>query len=105
MSGLVQEPLVKLNNDLGGMLTFKLAAEELVRATGVPYVVVRPTALTEEPPGAPLEFDQGDNVRGKISRWAPLVAFPPPRFFLMSWTSPSSGQRALAASLVQGFLP
>eukprot|EP00884_Botryococcus_braunii_P010727 jgi/Botrbrau1/19656/Bobra.0003s0021.2 len=62
------EPLVKLNDDLGGILTYKLAAEEEVRASGVPFVVVRPTALTEEPAGAPLEFEQGDNVRGKISR-------------------------------------
>lgn len=34
-----------------------------IRESGVPAVVVRPCALTEEPIGAPLEIDQGDVIK------------------------------------------
>ena len=36
--------------------------EDLIRESGVPYTIVRPCALTEEPAGADLIFDQGDNI-------------------------------------------
>jgi len=45
-----------------------LKGEDLIRESGVPYTIVRPCALTEEPAGADLIFDQGDNITGKISR-------------------------------------
>ncbi|KAF8060080.1 NAGS2 [Scenedesmus sp. PABB004] len=45
-----------------------LAGEDALRGSGLPYAVVRPCALTEEPAGAPLEVDQGDTIKGKISR-------------------------------------
>jgi hypothetical protein len=48
---------------LGGILDFKLAAEDVLRASGVPAAVVRPCALTEEPRGMPLTFDQGDTIK------------------------------------------
>eukprot|EP00878_Enallax_costatus_P006301 GHUV01006605.1.p1 GENE.GHUV01006605.1~~GHUV01006605.1.p1 ORF type:complete len:707 (+),score=173.74 GHUV01006605.1:310-2430(+) len=63
-----EPPAVKLNDALGGLLTYKLAGEDAIRQSGVPYAVVRPCALTEEPAGAPLEIAQGDNIKGKISR-------------------------------------
>mmetsp|Transcript_7361 Transcript_7361/g.19030 ORF Transcript_7361/g.19030 Transcript_7361/m.19030 type:complete len:559 (+) Transcript_7361:1-1677(+) len=63
-----EPPAVKMNDMLGGILTYKLAAEEVVRNSGLPFAIVRPCALTEEPPGAPLEVSQGDVIRGKISR-------------------------------------
>eukprot|EP00775_Hariotina_reticulata_P012925 gene12925-13053_t len=63
-----EPPAVKLNDALGGLLTFKLAGEDVVRDSGLPAVVVRPCALTEEPAGAPLQFDQGDVIKGKIPR-------------------------------------
>ncbi|EFJ50015.1 hypothetical protein VOLCADRAFT_89408 [Volvox carteri f. nagariensis] len=76
-----EPPAVKLNDALGGILTWKLAVarahlfpshlargEDALRASGVPFAVVRPTALTEEPGGMPVELDQGDTVKGKISR-------------------------------------
>ena len=50
-----------MNDELGGIMTYKLKAEDAVRSAGVPFVVVLPTALTEEPAGAPLEFDQGED--------------------------------------------
>ena len=39
--------------------------ENVVRASGVPFAVVRPTALTEEPAGADLQVDQGDTIKAR----------------------------------------
>lgn len=63
-----QPPAVRLNKELGFILTYKLKGEDLIRGSGVPYAIIRPCALTEEPAGADLIFDQGDNIMGKISR-------------------------------------
>ncbi|XP_010316841.1 protein HIGH CHLOROPHYLL FLUORESCENCE PHENOTYPE 173, chloroplastic isoform X2 [Solanum lycopersicum] len=63
-----QPPAVRLNKELGFILTFKLKGEDEIRESGIPYTIVRPCALTEEPAGADLIFDQGDNITGKISR-------------------------------------
>lgn len=43
--------------------------EDLIRESGVPYAIVRPCALTEEPAGADLIFDQGDNITVLPSKW------------------------------------
>lgn len=46
--------------------------EDLIRESGIPYTIVRPCALTEEPAGADLMFDQGDNITvciGSTSSW------------------------------------
>jgi hypothetical protein len=64
----VEPPAVKMNAALGGILTHKLAGEDAVRCVGVPAAVVRPTALTEEPAGMPVELGQGDTLKGKIGR-------------------------------------
>lgn len=64
--GIVLEeepPAVRMNDMLGGLLTYKLAGEDLLRNSGVPFAIVRPCALTVEPSGMPVEFDQGDTVR------------------------------------------
>ncbi|XP_058731655.1 protein HIGH CHLOROPHYLL FLUORESCENCE PHENOTYPE 173, chloroplastic isoform X1 [Vicia villosa] len=63
-----QPPAVRLNKELDYILTFKLKGEDLIRESGIPYAIVRPCALTEEPAGADIIFDQGDNITGKISR-------------------------------------
>ncbi|EXC10939.1 hypothetical protein L484_004838 [Morus notabilis] len=63
-----QPPAVRLNKELGFVLTFKLKGEDLIRESGIPHAIVRPCALTEEPAGADLIFDQGDNITGKVSR-------------------------------------
>eukprot|EP00850_Spirogloea_muscicola_P017042 SM000142S00556 [mRNA] locus=s142:222539:227860:- [translate_table: standard] len=60
-----QPPAVRMNKELGGILTFKLKGEDVVRDSGVPFTIVRPCALTEEPAGAELIFDQGDNLTVK----------------------------------------
>ena len=64
----VEPPAVKLNDTLGGILTYKLKGEDVVRDSGIPFCIVRPCALTEEPEGAPLVVDQGDTIKGKVSR-------------------------------------
>ncbi len=63
-----EPPAVRLNDQLGGILTWKLRGEDSLRSSGIPYTIIRPCALTEEPGGKELIFEQGDNMRGKISR-------------------------------------
>ncbi|XP_010686246.2 protein HIGH CHLOROPHYLL FLUORESCENCE PHENOTYPE 173, chloroplastic isoform X2 [Beta vulgaris subsp. vulgaris] len=63
-----QPPAVRLNKELDFILTYKLKGEDFLRESGIPYTIVRPCALTEEPAGADLIFEQGDNITGKISR-------------------------------------
>jgi uncharacterized protein YbjT (DUF2867 family) len=63
-----EPPAVRLNDPLGGILTWKLKGEDSLRSSGVPYTIIRPCALTEETGGKELFFEQGDNIRGKISR-------------------------------------
>ncbi|BFG24759.1 hypothetical protein CerSpe_110330 [Prunus speciosa] len=75
-----QPPDVRLSKELDFILTFKLklfrfctlisfgAGGGFNTESGIPYTIVRPCALTEEPAGANLIFDQGDNIMGKISR-------------------------------------
>ena len=63
-----EPPAVRMNDQLGGILTWKLRGEDSVRASGVPYTIIRPCALTEEPGIKTLIFEQGDNIKGKVSR-------------------------------------
>jgi uncharacterized protein YbjT (DUF2867 family) len=63
-----EPPAVRMNDQLGGILTWKLRGEEAVRESGLPYTIIRPCALTEEPGGKALGVEQGDNIRGKVSR-------------------------------------
>ncbi|MEM9925094.1 MAG: CIA30 family protein [Cyanobacteria bacterium P01_D01_bin.50] len=63
-----EPPAVKLNDQLGGILTWKLRGEDSLRESGIPYTIIRPCALTEESGGKELIFEQGDNIKGKISR-------------------------------------
>ncbi len=63
-----EPPAVRMNDQLGGILTWKLRGEDAVRESGIPYTIIRPCALTEEPGGQALIFEQGDNIRGKVSR-------------------------------------
>jgi uncharacterized protein YbjT (DUF2867 family) len=63
-----EPPAVRMNDQLGGILTWKLRGEDAVRESGIPYTIIRPCALTEEPGNKALVFEQGDNIRGKVSR-------------------------------------
>lgn len=40
-----------------------LQGEDVIRESGVPFAVVRPTALTEEDAGAEVVVDQGDVLK------------------------------------------
>lgn len=63
-----EPPAVRLNDQLGGILTWKLRGEDSVRQSGIPYTIVRPCALTEEPGGQVLVAATGDTIKGKCSR-------------------------------------
>lgn len=72
-----QPPAVRMNDMLGRILEWKLAGEDVVRRSGVPYTIVRPCALTEkEAVGVEkLKLEQGDRMTGQVSREdvAPLL--------------------------------
>lgn len=63
-----EPPAVRMNDQLGGILTWKLRGEDVIRSSGIPYTIIRPCALTEEAGGQALKFDQGDTIKGKVSR-------------------------------------
>lgn len=63
-----EPPAVRLNDQLGGILTWKLRGEDVIRASNLPHTIIRPCALTEEPGGKALILEQGDNIKGKVSR-------------------------------------
>lgn len=63
-----EPPAVRMNEQLGGILTWKLRGEEVIRKSGLRYTIVRPCALTENPGNQALIFDQGDNMKGQVSR-------------------------------------
>ncbi|MBD2481637.1 CIA30 family protein [Planktothrix sp. FACHB-1365] len=63
-----EPPAVRLNEQLGGILTWKLRGEEVIRSSGIPYTIIRPCALTEQPGGSVLKFAQGDTIKGQVSR-------------------------------------
>jgi len=67
----VTHPEHQLNAMLDNILEWKLKGEEAVRATGIPYTIVRPGALTNEPGGQRgVRIMQGDPIdgEGSISR-------------------------------------
>ena len=53
---------------MGGLLTWKLRGEEVVKDSGLTYTIVRPCALTEKPGDKALYVEQGDNIKGQVSR-------------------------------------
>lgn len=63
-----EPPAVRLNDQLGGILTWKLKGEDAVRSSGIPYTIIRPCGMTEKAGGKGLIFDQGDNIKGLVSR-------------------------------------
>ncbi len=63
-----EPPAVRMNDQLGGILTWKRRGEDAVRSSGIPYTIIRPCALTEAAGGKQLTVAQGDNLRGAISR-------------------------------------
>jgi uncharacterized protein YbjT (DUF2867 family) len=63
-----EPPAVRMNEQLGGILTWKLRGEEAIRSSNLTYTIIRPCALTEKPGDKVLYAEQGDNLRGQVSR-------------------------------------
>lgn len=58
-----------LNKNFGNILIWKFKGEEALRASGVPYTVVRPGGLVNTPGNEDaVIFAQGDTTSGRISR-------------------------------------
>lgn len=56
-------------NQWGHLLDWRLRGEEAVRASGLPYTIVRPSWLTDQPGGmAGVRFEQGDRGDGEVTR-------------------------------------
>jgi len=67
-SGVTQEDhfLNKMFNDV---MKWKLKGEDALRASGVPYTIVRPGGLVDKPAGSStIVFAQGDTTSGAITR-------------------------------------
>lgn len=62
-----EPPAVRMNEQLGGILTWKLKGEEAIKDSGLTYTIIRPCALTEQPAKG-LYAEQGDNLRGQVGR-------------------------------------
>lgn len=64
----VTHPDHQLNKMFGNILVWKLKGEDALRASGVPYTVVRPGGLLNTPGGqAGVKFFQGDDLRNQGS--------------------------------------
>ena len=63
-----EPPAVRMNEQLGGILTWKLKGEEVIRSSDLTHTIIRPCALTEQPGDKILYAEQGDNLRGQVSR-------------------------------------
>ena len=63
-----EPPAVRMNEQLGGILTWKLKGESAIKASDLTYTIVRPCALTEQPGDKILDAEQGDNLKGQVSR-------------------------------------
>jgi uncharacterized protein YbjT (DUF2867 family) len=64
----VTQPENPLNKLFGNVLIWKLKGEDALRASGVPYTVVRPGGLTNGPGGdKEVVFEQGDTVSAQTT--------------------------------------
>lgn len=63
--GVTQEGHV-LNRLFGNVLVWKLKGEDALRASGIPYTIIRPGGLINAPGGdRELVFEQGDKITGE----------------------------------------
>jgi uncharacterized protein YbjT (DUF2867 family) len=57
-----------LNRMFGDVLIWKLKGEDVLRASGVPYTIIRPGGLTNAEPGkSAFVLEQGDKVTGQTT--------------------------------------
>jgi len=67
-AGVTQEDHF-LNKMFNNVLIWKAKGEDALRASGVPYTIVRPGGLTDKPGGkSVIVFAQGDTTSGSITR-------------------------------------
>ncbi|PRW59141.1 nad-dependent epimerase dehydratase isoform B [Chlorella sorokiniana] len=60
---------IMLNNFRWSLMDYKYKGEEVLRKSGLPYTVVRPGGLVDEPAGqAQLVVAQGDKSSGRVAR-------------------------------------
>ena len=89
--GAADIPIIRLNP--GGILDRKREAEAILRRSGVPYAVVRPTGLKDDwPAGRPI-LSQGDVA---VGRTAPADLA---RVLVSALTSPGRQRQTLSLSL------
>ena len=92
-------------------LGWKARGEEVVRDSGVAYVIVRPGWLTDGDAGDPLAVFQGDTVEGRISRadlgaaCAELVFLPDAVGKTFELIASAEGQAGGVASAVGALAP
>jgi uncharacterized protein YbjT (DUF2867 family) len=56
-------------NRFGNVMTWKLRGEDILRASGLTYTVVRPGGLIDDPGGRKgVRFAQGDRISGRVTR-------------------------------------
>lgn len=55
-------------NQYGRVMDWKLKGEDYLRQSGIPYTIVRPGGLVDEPGGKGVQFAQGDPISGRITR-------------------------------------
>lgn len=67
--------------------------EDVVRQSGVPFAVMRPCALTEEPAGAGLQLSQGDNIK---------VSFMPTCLQQQGWQEAADAWQMLLTCILGG---
>ena len=67
--GAEDTPGYKITNAFGRVLEEKLVGENYLRASGIPWTIVRPAGLKNDEPRAPLVLTDGDVMTsGEISR-------------------------------------
>ena len=93
--GAADIPIIRLNP--GGILDRKREAEEILRSSGVPYAVVRPTGLKDDwPAGRPI-LSQGDVA---VGRTAPADLA---RVLVSALTSPGSEGKTFEMFTLAGY--
>ncbi len=92
-------------------LGWKARAEEVVRASGVPYSIVRAGWLTDGPVGEGLVLSQGDTAEGRLSRedladvCAQLLFLEDARGKTFEVVAAKSGERTPLASAIKHLTP